>query len=131
MVLGASTFQRRYDEWSSGKDLTDCDCDFVLSIMQMADLFSPQLLQELTSNKEMRRESLYYLATVLYRLEKYADARQVLKKLLTVDPESRQAQDLKAAVEHVLQRDGAIGLAVLSGAAVAAFAVGAALLKKR
>ena len=59
--------------------------------------------------------------------------RRTLQDLLRLDPDNRQAADLKAAVEHVLRRDGAIGLALLSTAtaAVAAMAVGAAVLKRR
>jgi hypothetical protein len=59
--------------------------------------------------------------------------RRTLQDLLSLDPGNRQAIDLKAAVEHVLRRDGAIGLALLSTAtaAVAALAVGAAVLKRR
>ena len=56
---------------------------------------------------------------------------RTLQELLTLDPGNRQAADLQAAVEHVLRRDGAAGIAILSAAAVAAFAVGAAVLKRR
>mmetsp|Transcript_2561 Transcript_2561/g.5406 ORF Transcript_2561/g.5406 Transcript_2561/m.5406 type:complete len:96 (+) Transcript_2561:477-764(+) len=89
------------------------------------------LLWELTGNKELRRDSLFYIATVQFRMEQYLDARKTLEKLLAADPDNRQAQDLKAAVEKVLRHDGAVGLALLSGAAVAVFAVGAALIKRR
>ena len=48
-----------------------------------------------------------------------------------VDPNNRQAIDMKALVETVLQREGAIGLAVFSSAAVAVASIGLALLRKR
>mmetsp|Transcript_10949 Transcript_10949/g.26832 ORF Transcript_10949/g.26832 Transcript_10949/m.26832 type:complete len:155 (-) Transcript_10949:7-471(-) len=89
------------------------------------------LLEELSDNKGVQRESLYYQATAQYRLEQYMDSRKSLQRLLTIDPSNRQALDMKALVEHVLSREGAIGLAVFSSAALAALAVGAAILKKR
>jgi hypothetical protein len=36
----------------------------------------PQLLRELTDNKELRRDSLFYIATVQFRMEHYLDARK-------------------------------------------------------
>ncbi len=35
-----------------------------------------QLLKETANNKELRRDSLYYIATVQFRLEQYLDARK-------------------------------------------------------
>jgi len=89
------------------------------------------LLKELAEHKSIQRESLYYLATAQYRLELHDEARSTLKQLLATDPTNRPALDLKAQVEHVLKKEGAIGLAVLSAAGGLALAVGAALIKSR
>mmetsp|Transcript_10932 Transcript_10932/g.17184 ORF Transcript_10932/g.17184 Transcript_10932/m.17184 type:complete len:159 (-) Transcript_10932:131-607(-) len=92
------------------------------------------LLMDLASEKSVQKEALYYLATAQFRLEQYMDSRNTLKQLLADDPDNRQALDLKALVEHVLKREGTVGLAVFSGAVAAtgaaALAVGMALLKK-
>jgi cytochrome c-type biogenesis protein CcmH/NrfG len=93
------------------------------------------MLEELASEKEVAREALYFLATAQYRLGQLTKARATLKDLLSMDQNNRQAADLKALVESVLQQEGVIGLAILSGAVAAggavAMAVGAALLKRR
>eukprot|EP00960_Hanusia_phi_P060932 764673-Hanusia_phi.AAC.2 len=96
------------------------------------------LLQELTEIKSLQREAFYYLAVaqfvaILLCLGCATTLSPV--QLLAIDPNNRPALDLKALVEHVLRKEGAIGLAVFSGgvaaAAGVALAVGAALAKRR
>mmetsp|Transcript_50419 Transcript_50419/g.74028 ORF Transcript_50419/g.74028 Transcript_50419/m.74028 type:complete len:157 (+) Transcript_50419:3-473(+) len=89
------------------------------------------LLRELTEHKSIQREAFYYLATAQYKIEHYDEARASLKQLLSFDPTNRPALDLKAQIEHILQKEGAIGLAVLSAAGAVAVALGAALLKSK
>ena len=89
------------------------------------------LLEELSTSKGVQRDALYYQATAQYRLEQYMDSRKSLQQLLVLDPSNRQALDMKALVESVLQREGAIGLAVFSSAAVAVAALAGVLLKAR
>ena len=59
---------------------------------------SKQLLDELSTSKGVQRDALYYQATALYRLEQYVDARKALQQLLSLDPNNRQAADMKALV---------------------------------
>ena len=89
------------------------------------------LLRELSEHKAVQREALFYMANAQYKIEHYDEARVALKQLLALDPTNRPALDLKAQIEHVLKKEGAIGLAVLSAAGAVAVAVGAALLKSR
>lgn len=92
-------------------------------------------LFDLADEKAVQKEALYCLATAQYILEQYTECRLSLKRLLAIEPHDTKAQDLKALVEDVLRREGALGLAVFSGAVAAggaaAFAFGLALLRKR
>jgi len=78
---------------------------------------------------ERRRECLYYLALGHYRLGNYAEARRYNDILLESEPGNLQAQSLRALVDDRVAREGLLGVAIVSGVALAAGLVGSALWK--
>lgn len=101
---------------------------------------------------ERRRECLYYLALGNYRLGNYAEARRYNEALLDNEPQNLQSQSLRTliddkvakgglwphitAVYHVTDRcgvlffarvEGLLGVAIISGVALAAGVLGSAL----
>lgn len=89
-----------------------------------------RLLSEIfRTSPERRRECLYYLALGNYRLGNYSEARRYNDLLLEKEPANLQAADLKRLIDDKVAKEGMLGVAILSGVAIAAGAVGAVLLK--
>ncbi|KAJ2907342.1 Mitochondria fission 1 protein [Zalerion maritima] len=89
-----------------------------------------RLLSEIfRTSPERRRECLYYLALGNYRLGNYGEARRYNDLLLDREPGNLQAADLRRLVDDKVAKEGLMGVAIISGIAVAAGAVGAVLLK--
>lgn len=89
-----------------------------------------RLLSEIfRTSPERRRECLYYLALGNYRLGNYAEARRYNELLLEREPHNLQAADLRRLVDDRVAREGLVGIAIISGVAIAAGAAGAVLLK--
>jgi fission 1 protein len=83
---------------------------------------------------ERRRECLYYLALGNYKLGNYAEARNYNDRLLGREPENLQALSLQQLIEDKVAKEGLMGVAILSGVALAAGVVGSLLfrgIKKR
>lgn len=78
---------------------------------------------------ERRRECLYYLALGHYRLGNYAEARRYNEALLGNEPTNSQALSLRGLVDDKVAREGLLGVAIVSGVALAAGLVGSALWK--
>lgn len=89
-----------------------------------------QLLSEIfRTSPERRRECLYYLALGNYKLGNYAEARRYNDKLLETEPANLQASNLRQLVDDKVAKEGLMGVAIVSGVAVAAGMVGAFLMR--
>ncbi|KFY37471.1 hypothetical protein V494_04724 [Pseudogymnoascus sp. VKM F-4513 (FW-928)] len=69
---------------------------------------------------ERRRECLYYIALGNYKLGNYAEARRHNDLLLDKEPTNMQAGSLRALIDDKVAKEGLMGVAILSGVAVAA-----------
>lgn len=96
---------------------------------------------------ERRRECLYYLALGHYKLGNYAEARRYNDTLLKNEPGNLQAQSLRGLIDDKVARgaysscsvlgngelmlaiEGLLGVAIVSGVALAAGLVGSAMWK--
>ncbi|KAI9778970.1 MAG: mitochondrial membrane protein [Geoglossum umbratile] len=78
---------------------------------------------------ERRRECLYYLALGNYKLGNYAEARRYNDLLLDHEPANLQAGSLKELIDDKVAREGLMGVAILSGVAIAAGVVGGMLFR--
>lgn len=89
-----------------------------------------RLLSELFRNSpERRRECLYYLALGHYKLGNYAEARRYNDLLLDLEPGNLQAGSLRGLVDDKVAKDGLVGVAILSGVAIAAGVLGSMIFK--
>ncbi|RYP64764.1 hypothetical protein DL771_008618 [Monosporascus sp. 5C6A] len=80
---------------------------------------------------ERRRECLYYLALGNYKLGNYAEARRYNDLLLDREPANLQAADLRRLIDDKVAKEGLMGVAIISGVAVAAGVIGGILLRGR
>ncbi|RYP55049.1 hypothetical protein DL768_000365 [Monosporascus sp. mg162] len=80
---------------------------------------------------ERRRECLYYLALGNYKLGNYAEARRYNDELLNREPANLQAADLRRLIDDKVAKEGLMGVAIISGVAVAAGVIGGILLRGR
>lgn len=78
---------------------------------------------------ERRRECLYYLALGNFKLGNYAEARRYNDLLLDREPGNLQADSLRGLIDEKVAKDGLMGVAILSGVAIAAGVVGGILLR--
>ncbi|GKT93340.1 mitochondria fission 1 protein [Colletotrichum tofieldiae] len=76
-----------------------------------------------------RRECLYYLALGNYKLGNYGEARRYNDLLLEKEPANLQASNLRQLVDDKVAKEGLMGVAIISGVAVAAGVVGAFLMR--
>lgn len=81
------------------------------------------------TSPERRRECLYYLALGNYKLGNYAEARRYNDLLLEKEPANLQSASLKALIEDKVAREGLLGVAILSGVAIAAGVLGGMIFK--
>lgn len=88
------------------------------------------LLSEIfKTSPERRRECLYYLALGNFKLGNYGDARRYNQLLLEKEPDNLQASNLQTLINDKVAREGVMGVAIVSGLAVAAGVVGGILLR--
>ena len=113
-------------------------CNFVLILSQGLIKSSARgeqqegvrLLSEIfRTAPERRRECLYYLALGNYKLGNYAEARRYNDLLLDHEPSNLQAGSLRGLIDDKVAKEGLLGVAILSGVAIAAAGVGAMILK--
>ena len=78
---------------------------------------------------ERRRECLFYLALGNFKLGNYAEARKFNDRLLDHEPSNLQAGSLKGLIDDKVAKDGLMGVAIVSGVAIAAGVVGGMLLR--
>lgn len=89
-----------------------------------------RLLSEIFRNApERRRECLYYLALGNYKLGNYAEARRYNDLLLDHEPANLQAASLRGLIDDKVAKEGLMGVAILSGVAIAAAGVSAMIFK--
>ncbi|KAI4287073.1 MAG: hypothetical protein L6R35_003672 [Caloplaca aegaea] len=89
-----------------------------------------RLLSDIFRNSpERRRECLYYLALGNYKLGNYAEARRYNDLLLDHEPGNLQASSLRGLIDDKVAKEGLMGVAILSGVAIAAGVVGGMLFK--
>ena len=91
-----------------------------------------RLLSDIFRNsRERRRECLYYLALGNYKLGNYAEARRYNDLLLEREPMNMQAADLRRLIDDKVAKEGLMGVAIISGVAVAAGVIGGILFRGR
>ncbi|XP_017461779.1 PREDICTED: mitochondrial fission 1 protein-like, partial [Rhagoletis zephyria] len=65
-----------------------------------------------SGDPDVFRDYLYYLTIVNIKLQNFERARDCINKFLSVEPENRQAKDLKEYIESKVFREGVKGLAI-------------------
>ncbi|TAQ91035.1 hypothetical protein B7494_g649 [Chlorociboria aeruginascens] len=89
-----------------------------------------RLLSEIFKNApERRRECLYYLALGNYKLGNYAEARRYNDLLVDKEPQNLQASSLRSLIDDKVAQEGLMGVAILSGVAIAAGVVGSLIFR--
>lgn len=81
------------------------------------------------TSPERRRECLYYLALGNYKLGNYAESRRYNDLLLDKEPANLQAESLRGLIDDKVAKEGLMGVAILSGVAIAAGVVGGMIFK--
>lgn len=71
-----------------------------------------------SKSHETTRTYLYYLAVASAKMKDYRDSLNYIEALKRVDPNNSQMRQLEALVNKRIERDGAVGAAVVGGAAV-------------
>ncbi|KAL1874550.1 Mitochondrial fission 1 protein [Diaporthe australafricana] len=95
--------------------------DQQLGVMLLSEIFR--------TSPERRRECLFYLALGNFKLGNYAEARRYNDLLLQKEPNNMQANDLSALIDDKVAKEGLMGVAIVSGLAVAAGVVGGVLFR--
>lgn len=95
--------------------------DQQLGVMLLSEIFR--------TSPERRRECLYYLALGNYKLGNYGEARRYNDLLLDKEPANLQASNLRTLIDDKVAKEGLMGVAIISGIAVAAGVVGGVLLR--
>lgn len=95
--------------------------DQQLGVMLLTEIFR--------TSPERRRECLYYLALGNYKLGNYGEARRYNDLLLEKEPANLQASNLATLIDDKVQKEGLMGVAIISGVAVAAGVVGGILFR--
>lgn len=89
-----------------------------------------RLLSEIYRNApERRRECLYYLALGNFKLGNYAEARRYNDSLLHIEPANLQAGSLRGLIDDKVAKEGLVGVAIVSGVAIAAGVIGSMIFK--
>jgi fission 1 protein len=92
-----------------------------LGVMLLSEIFR--------TSPERRRECLYYLALGNYKLGNYGEARRYNDLLLEKEPANLQASNLGTLIDDKVAKEGLMGVAIISGVAVAAGVIGGVLLR--
>ncbi|KUI56873.1 Mitochondria fission 1 protein [Cytospora mali] len=88
------------------------------------------LLSEIfRTSPERRRECLYYLALGNFKLGNYAEARRYNDLLIEREPANLQASNLRTLIDDKVAKEGLMGVAIVSGIAVAAGVIGGVLFR--
>ena len=99
---------------------SDIRSDQHLGVMLLSEIFR--------TSPERRRECLYYLALGNYKLGNYGEARRYNDLLVEKEPANLQASNLRQLIDDKVAKEGLMGVAIVTGVAVAAGAIGAVLM---
>lgn len=97
--------------------------DQQLGVMLLSEIFR--------TSPERRRECLYYLALGNFKLGNYAEARRYNDLLIQREPANLQASNLRSLIDDKVAKEGLMGVAIVSGIAVAAGVIGGVLFRHR
>ncbi|ROW05591.1 hypothetical protein VSDG_00167 [Cytospora chrysosperma] len=95
--------------------------DQQLGVMLLSEIFR--------TSPERRRECLYYLALGNFKLGNYAEARRYNDLLIKREPANLQASNLRSLIDDKVAKEGLMGVAIVSGIAVAAGVIGGVLFR--
>lgn len=95
--------------------------DQQLGVMLLSEIFR--------TSPERRRECLYYLALGNFKLGNYAEARRYNDLLIQREPANLQASNLRSLIDDKVAKEGLMGVAIVSGIAVAAGVIGGVLFR--
>ena len=88
-----------------------------------------------TSDEDIKRDSLYYMAIAQTKLSNYDQALKYLNTILNVQPNNDQVKELIVEVNKRINRDGLIGIGIAGSAAFVGFlglvGLGTALILKK
>lgn len=107
------SLQTRFN-YAWGLIKSDAVPDQQLGVKILADLFKDA--------PERRRECLYYLSIGCFKLNDYSNARKYADILLELEPQNRQAGQLRQIIEDRLAKEGLIGVAITTTVIAAAAA---------
>jgi len=74
-----------------------------------------------TSDEDLKRDTLYYMAIAQTKLSNYDQALKYLNTILNVQPNNDQVKELIAEVNRRVKRDGLIGIGIAGSAAFVGF----------
>ncbi|KAJ9172247.1 hypothetical protein P3X46_015508 [Hevea brasiliensis] len=84
-----------------------------------------------TTSPQKLREKLYLLAVGYYRSGDYSKSRELVEECLKIEPDWRQAQSLRKAIEDQIKKDGIIGIGIAATAVgLVAGGIAAALARR-
>lgn len=84
-------------------------------------LYLYQNLFTKTTDEDVKRDSLYYMAIAQTKLSNYEHALKYLHTILNVQPNNDQVKELIAEVNKRIKRDGLIGIGIAGSAAFVGF----------
>ncbi|XP_065198573.1 mitochondrial fission 1 protein-like [Sycon ciliatum] len=73
------------------------------------------LLQSLLRPGTDHRDFIYYLSLAYYRLGEHDKALAYVKRVLAMEPNNKQAQNLHDSIQKTLKTEGALGMAIVTG----------------
>ena len=89
------------------------------------------LLVELCRGQYDTRDFLFFLAVGHYKLGNLSEASKFIQRLLTIEPNNYQAQELKNLIDSKTKKDAVVGIALTSGVvALGGVLLGLVLAKK-
>ena len=89
------------------------------------------LLSGLCNTNIEQRDFLFFISIGYYKVEEYNDALKYVKMLLAIEPNNGQGISLQEAIKQKLKKRGAIGMALVGGAAALVGVVVAAALSRK
>ncbi|XP_028401405.1 mitochondrial fission 1 protein-like isoform X2 [Dendronephthya gigantea] len=129
-------FEKKYKtEQESGHVARDTQFNYAWTLIQSPNTNDikkgAHLLQDLCTHGIDQRDYVYFLAEANYKLSEYQIALKYINRVLDIEPNNKQAKELKEKIEQKMKRDGAIGAILVGGATVAAVGALAMMFVKR
>ncbi len=88
------------------------------------------LLNELCTRGCDQRDFLFFLGLGHFKLAEYSNALKFTQRILTIEPNNRQALELEKLIEKDMKKQGLLGMAVVGGAALTGILFGLIFAKK-